>query len=269
MSRTFYDDRSQGPSQGPRIIAARRGRGRRRLSHMQQMLSKMRFALRRKNRMADYRTGCAALIAFQRIHGHCIIPQFFAVPLHLGPHSAYPAAARGFPLGRFFKYLLNELKDGSNDKALRYIAQLQRRGVAVGSISEARIRRFLSALRIFKQLHGHVQVPASYVVPTNEGAGGSDAEDGSAPFPFPRWLQGLPLGRWAKRLPETQRFVSFLHLLPEFGLEELQEPQRWRLLPAQTVRNVLSALAAFKHIHGHVQVPAAYRMNRRLHREVR
>ena len=262
MSRTFYSDRSSGPGQEP-------GPG----IHMQQMLAKMRFALRRKNRMANYRVGCAALLAFQGIHGHNIVDSAFTVPADGdsdGDSSAYPAAARGFPLGAFYHYLINELKDGDNETALRHIARLRRRGVVVGSKTEAKIRRFLSALRIFKQRHGHLNVPASYVVPTSDearigvgegGEGGGEGGGGSS-VEFPRWLQGAPLGRWTRLLPETQPFAAYSPLLREFGLEELQDPARCARFSLTTVRRVLSALATFQQIHGHVKVPPDYCVRR-------
>lgn len=255
MSRTFYWDRSG------------------QLSHMKQKLSKMRFALHRRNRMANYRVGCAALLAFQRIHGHSIVPPLFTVPSD--SDDPYPAAAKGFPLGRFYSYLINELKNGENKTALRHIAQLRQRGVVVGSKAEAKVRMFLSALRIFKQIHGHVHVPASFVVPTTseamvkkgEGEGEGDGgegkrEGGEGSVDFPRWLQGVPLGRWTKNLPQSQWFVARRQLLQEFGLEELQDPERCSGFSIKTVRRVLSALATFKQIHGHVKVPAHYCMRR-------
>ncbi|OQR97093.1 hypothetical protein ACHHYP_12715 [Achlya hypogyna] len=121
----------------------------------------------------------AALKAYKALHGDVCVPQRFIVP----PDWA-DTRLHGLRLGRF----VNSLRT-------RRLSESQAATVAalgfVYNMPEYNWERKLLALRLYKEIHGDLLVPKSFVVPQ------------AAPWPASLW--GLPLGPIVRSLRNSAR----------------------------------------------------------------
>ena len=120
-------------------------------------------------------------------HGHVRVPQSFVVP----DEEGWAVEARGLTLGIQVSELRqrkkkNTLLDGD-------AAQLDALGF-VWSIPEWQWQRVLQSLAVYKELHGDLQVPQTYVVPSE------------APWTAEAW--GLKLGSRVHTIRSQEIFVK-------------------------------------------------------------
>lgn len=115
-----------------------------------------------------------ALRSYQRLHGSVVsLPRTFIVP---HADSAYPPATWGILLGP----ILDKLKYRKNKTSDNFRAQLRAEfGIKFELDStDRRFRRIRDALISFRDMHGHLNVPLNYMVPTEEK--GNDGGNGGS-----------------------------------------------------------------------------------------
>lgn len=130
-----------------------------------------------------------ALATYSKLEGNLFVPQKFIVP-----HGdlSWPRSTWGVPLG----IQVAKLRKQRHQRALEHhhVDALERMGF-VWKVRDAKwFQYFLPGLRIFKELHGHADVPLAFVIPerTNSSDGDEDNDSASA---WPQHLGGYMLGR--------------------------------------------------------------------------
>lgn len=97
---------------------------------------------------------------FHALHGHLLIPQQFKVPSN---DQNWAKQLWNFRLG----YLINRLRKGLIPLTDEQIGQLDAIGF-IWKVTDAIWERdILPALRIYKNIHGHLMVPTEFCVPSN------------------------------------------------------------------------------------------------------
>lgn len=118
----------------------------------------------------------SALETYKRLHGNLRVPTGFVVPHD--NHSAWPVNLHGFRLGETVNNVRTKrLYLSDNPARDRELAELG----FVWEVSADRFELIMTALAVFKSLHGHVDVKQQFIVP--------------AESPWPEECYGLPLGR--------------------------------------------------------------------------
>jgi hypothetical protein len=99
---------------------------------------------------------------------------------------------------------------------------------------------YLMALKVYREIHANMLVPQSFAVPTDDRR-------------WPEEMRGLKLGNLAHNLRQRKEGLSQnqLDALEELGFE-------WGISVDENWRKTLTALKAYKVIHGHVRVPRCY-----------
>ena len=175
----------------------------------------------------------AALLAYQQLQGDLEVPIAFVVP----SEAPWPEETWGLRLG-------NRVHDIRGSET--YVkGHPERRAEldALGFVWDDVGRRWATvhaALRAFKGVHGHLRVPAHFLVPT-------------AP-PWPEEVRGLKLGGRVSKIRLSEHFVKD-HPERRAALDALGFVWRPR---AQQWGQVRAALLAYRGLHGHLQVPYAF-----------
>ncbi|KDO25666.1 hypothetical protein SPRG_08965 [Saprolegnia parasitica CBS 223.65] len=115
----------------------------------------------------------------------------------------------------------------------------------------------LKALVIFRQVHQHVAVPSTLVIPATAS--------------YPSYLHGLPLGRFVSRLrhgskqlrPDRLRDLDTIGFLWRLRGSGSRCRVRWPYDPDTQIRPVafdalIEALVTFQRLHGHLDVPDGF-----------
>ena len=166
-------------------------------------------------------------------HGHVRVPTSFVVP----DEEGWAVEARGLKLGREVDALRRKKKKGAlSDGDTSQLNALS----FVWSIPEWQWQRVLQLLAMYKELHGNLQVPHAFVVPSK------------TPWPAEAW--GLKLGfsvinirhneHYIKDEPERRAELDAMG----FVWDDLE--RRWEL--------TRDALAMYKELLGDLQVPIAF-----------
>lgn len=130
-----------------------------------------------------------ALATYSKLEGDLFVPQKFIVP-----HGdlAWPRSTWGVPLG----IQVAKLRKQRHQRALEHhhVDALERMGF-VWKVRDAKwFQYFLPGLRIFKELHGHADVPLAFVIPERTNSSDGNEDNGSASV-WPQYLGGYMLGR--------------------------------------------------------------------------
>ena len=186
-----------------------------------------------------------ALCGYGGVHGDLLVPQSFCVPAA----APWPEETWGLRLGA----CVNNIR-GSE----RFVKTHPERREALDALGfvwncqEWRWREVLAALRAYREAHGDLAVPRSFVVPARP------------PWPEATW--GLKLGH---RLVNIRASELYVRERPErrAALDELG--MCWQLAPtsggdavaggrvmdSEGWEGLMAALGVFKGQHGHMQVP--------------
>ncbi|ETV69983.1 hypothetical protein H257_14353 [Aphanomyces astaci] len=172
-------------------------------------------------------TTLAALKAFSEQHGHVQVPQAFVVD---ADHSnVWPAETKGVKLGR----IVNRLRIAWKKNALTEAQQMDLTALGFDRGVRMTWNDKLAALKRYRDLHGHTNVPTSFEVPTN---------DPQWPAPF----AGLALGSAVKGLRFHQAALptSRRRALDELGFVWSAWDQSWqkRVLALKTYRDLYGNL---------------------------
>ncbi|KAJ0404666.1 hypothetical protein ATCC90586_002730 [Pythium insidiosum] len=225
------------------------------------------FASARGSDYAEFHwrhTTLAALQAFTEIHGHPYVPRTFVVPLEAAGER-WPLATRALPLGHQVHALRKAYRAGSLARAR--VDALDALDFAWDVMEHKWSTRFLPALRRFHALHGHCDVPQSFVVPSE---GEAVAQWGDLPA-----CHGYRLGAAVNhvRLGDSFALQVATHQreLEALGFARSSSDHQWsarRELEAlgfarsssdhQWSARVLPALEAYSRLHGHCHVPVAF-----------
>ena len=127
-----------------------------------------------------------ALYAYDERFGHVRVPAKFVVP-HDG---AWPAHTHGLALGSSVSKLRTKYK--RDQMPLQDVEALEAVGF-VWDVPEWRWECVLGALRVYKEVHGDLQVPRAFVVPSQ------------APWPEAAW--GIKLGFAANNIRHSGLYV--------------------------------------------------------------
>eukprot|EP00468_Gymnochlora_sp_CCMP2014_P000746 CAMPEP_0167740654 /NCGR_PEP_ID=MMETSP0110_2-20121227/406_1 /TAXON_ID=629695 /ORGANISM="Gymnochlora sp., Strain CCMP2014" /LENGTH=482 /DNA_ID=CAMNT_0007624589 /DNA_START=142 /DNA_END=1590 /DNA_ORIENTATION=- len=188
-----------------------------------------------------------ALVAYKNVTGGLEIPINFVVPVH----DSWPLSAAGMELGQI---ATNILRAKEEDSIISKDVSKQEAKERFGKVMELGLERFpsikfrrsavgwkviLMALETYRELSGNVEVPYSFVVPSED--------------PWPLETQGLPLGvrvqaiRSLKQHIKGRGGVDRMKVLNELGFVWEVSEQRWE--------EVLDCLRQFKDLYGHLMVP--------------
>ncbi|KAJ0395665.1 hypothetical protein P43SY_009476 [Pythium insidiosum] len=205
------------------------------------------FASARGSDYAEFHwrhTTLAALQAFTEIHGHPYVPRTFVVPLEAAGER-WPPATRALPLGHQVHALRKAYRAGSLARAR--VDALDALDFAWDVMQHKWSTRFLPALRRFHALHGHCDVPQSFVVPCEDDA---VAQWGDLPA-----CHGYRLGAAVNhvRLGDSFALQVATHQreLEALGFARSSSDHQWGA-------RVLPALEAYSRLHGHCHVPVAF-----------
>ncbi|TMW57866.1 hypothetical protein Poli38472_013340 [Pythium oligandrum] len=182
-------------------------------------------------------TTLAALTMYQRLHGDLYVPRSFVVPQD---DAQWPRSTWGLALGR----QVNTLRKKHTELPDFQRKALDQLDFPWNVMEHKWNTRFLPALRRFYALHGHSNVPQSFIVPTND----------------PEWLNlpqchGYRLGAAVNKVRRGDAFTAQI----ETSLSELDavnftfqsSDQHWR-------ERVLPALETFYRLHNHCDIHAYF-----------
>ncbi|KDO25649.1 hypothetical protein SPRG_08948 [Saprolegnia parasitica CBS 223.65] len=180
-----------------------------------------------------------ALHSFGRLHGHLMVPSGFMVP----SDQAWPASTWALKLG----HIVSGLRRNRRRLTLAMRAQLD----ALGFLWHEALpwTTFVAAVAAFHALHGHANVPSSFVVPASK-VESADSEEAM----WPADAAGLPIGRSLRRLRSLVH-AGFLDATKKAALEAVGV--RWRH-DATTAVPIHAALVVYQRVHGHVRVPPTF-----------
>jgi hypothetical protein len=175
----------------------------------------------------------AALLAYQELHGDLEVPQAFVVPSEV----PWPEEAWGMKLGSRVSDIRQQEHFVKHHPERR--AELDTLGFVWDDL-ERRWEEVRAALLAYKEVHGGLQVPKSFVVPSE------------APWPEEAW--GVPLGRRVNKIRSQENYVKD-HPERRAELDALgfvwdEFERRWE--------KVRAALSAYQQVHGDLEVSAAF-----------
>lgn len=182
----------------------------------------------------EYNLVLEALVVFREEHGHLSVPANFLVPRQ----APWPKSCWGMKLGSRVSSI-RARNDHLRLHPERWF-QLDAMGFSFAP-SEYSWTRFIAALTHFKQLNGHLMVPASYLVEFGDPA-------------WPESLFGMELGATVSNVRAKGTFLKN------------QPDRRQELLDLGFVfnvgdfrfRTIIEALEVFHSLHGHVKVPQKF-----------
>lgn len=150
------------------------------------------------------KTFVAILKVYEKIYSELRVPPSFIVP----EEDPWPIEYHGYPLGNRVLTIRRHRKHLSKE----YEAELNKIGF-IWNLSEYRFQKADQALKIYKDLHGHLQVPQSFVVPP----GSND---------WPEALWGYRLGLTVYSIRCSNIFASKRKYFESMGLLLEKKPSR-------------------------------------------
>ncbi len=157
----------------------------------------------------SYYSALKVLQTYHSIHGDLVIPRRYVVP----SSSNYPPEWHGLQIGSTV-YNMKWWIQHVQSKPER-VCELNQLGF-VWERLQPEYNLVLEALITYKALHGHVQVPASFIVPyyqetqTEGEVGSTDSwtdEEGTNNYPWPKATWGIPLGNCVHRIRSRGDFL--------------------------------------------------------------
>ncbi|KDO31384.1 hypothetical protein SPRG_04001 [Saprolegnia parasitica CBS 223.65] len=195
-----------------------------------------------------------ALQTFRGLHGHIDVPVDFDVPTT----AAWPDAVHGLQLGRLLAFLRTQTMVDPVYKVILDALGFDWKPVCVVQRRRWSWDHQFEALCLYREKHGNLAVPTTYVVPAS----------------YPRHLHHLPLGRVVNILRCQSRVHTPERVQQTSDLDALGF--RWRLRSKTTFcvvhrpgkRTPMSqlvawpdqteALVVFRRLHGHTNVPDGF-----------
>ena len=187
------------------------------------------------------------LQAFKAKHGHVDVPRAFVVPVD---DPSWPKHSRGLQLGLSVK----RLRSGWDTLADHKRQELESIGFKRTAMREHRKHTLFPALQTYHKLVGQWPVPRSFCVP-----------DQDPQWPEPSWK--MQLGRSCANLRRASRGPLAnvgLRTLRKLGCAVDDDPesddQALEVTRRCWLEQVAPALATFERLHGHLDVPADFRV---------
>uniref|UniRef100_K3WY59 Helicase-associated domain-containing protein n=1 Tax=Globisporangium ultimum (strain ATCC 200006 / CBS 805.95 / DAOM BR144) TaxID=431595 RepID=K3WY59_GLOUD len=173
-----------------------------------------------------------ALQTFQTLEGHLRIPRRFVVP---EDDERWPKASWGFKLGAH----VNQLRVNRATLQEYQLDALDKISFPWCVMDDMWDNQFLPALSIFRDLHGHVNVPQRFVVPSNNDK-------------WPHTLSGFRLGRVVSRVRSADGFCvnqvkRSTHDLEALGFSYNSNEPKWN-------EKILPSLQTFYAVYDHCNV---------------
>uniref|UniRef100_K3WY07 Helicase-associated domain-containing protein n=1 Tax=Globisporangium ultimum (strain ATCC 200006 / CBS 805.95 / DAOM BR144) TaxID=431595 RepID=K3WY07_GLOUD len=183
----------------------------------------------------------SALVTFRRLYGHMFVHAGFVVPYN---DYRWPRPTWACNLG---------VKVSSMRKTRSKLTKYQTRDLNhVGFVWDVNIARwetwrlfFLPALRQFKQMHGHCNVPAEFVVSMLVEGRVEDESDA-----WSTSLEGYPLGKMMDEIrlgKHSTHVIANIVELAELGFIQDSQDERWN-------RKILPAVQHYVKIYEHSKV---------------
>jgi hypothetical protein len=181
----------------------------------------------------NWTTNLLALKTYRGIHGDMLIPQSFVVPTD---DQSWPIETHGMKLG----LIVNNLRRRKTSLSQNRLDALDELGFEWKASLDEKWEKNLLALTRYKEIHGHVRVPQSFVVPTDDQR-------------WPIEMHGMKLGIVVKYNRQRRASLSEnqLNALETLGFE-------WKLSLDSNLIKTLLALSQYKEIYGHVRVPQRF-----------
>ncbi|KAJ0396689.1 hypothetical protein P43SY_006474 [Pythium insidiosum] len=180
---------------------------------------------------------------YQRCHDNLFVPQKFVVPADgrdTGSNEAgeWPRTTWGYPLG----LQVAKLRRDQDLLSAAHVDALNAIGF-VWNVRDAKWHEyFMPGLRLFKELHGHADVPLAFVIP-------SDGESDAAVWP--QHLRGYHLGRHVYMV-RSGKYAKYIEQarpeLDALGFAFDVSDNLWHY-------TIFPALEIFSQLHGHCDVP--------------
>ena len=146
-----------------------------------------------------------SLQVYQQIYGDLDVPYKFVVPPVSSEvvENQWPEGSDGLKLGAIVSRIRNRndyssLRDELETLGLNYYLNAEKKQIA--------FEELLGALRIYNELHGHLSIPAAFVVPRE--------------YPWPQYLWGLRLGGRVDEIRNKGQYsknAEYLRRLDEIG----------------------------------------------------
>ncbi|KAE9021686.1 hypothetical protein PR003_g12549 [Phytophthora rubi] len=182
-----------------------------------------------------------ALRAYKEINGDTLVPQSFVVP---SGDARWPRAAWGYALGegvgslrkKAGKYKISSVMD-TEVKEMKF-AQNARQFQWDEII--------MPALRHFYQVHGHTDVPRTFVVPDSDDA-------------WPRLSWNWPLGVTAHRIRIENAYARQVKGSEE-ELKEMKLCYEMTMTEREWNEKILPALKVFRQVHHHCLVGSSFKV---------
>jgi len=175
----------------------------------------------------------AALLAYQQVRGDLQVPASFVVP----SAAPWPEGAWGFKLGHRVSKIRHDAHFVKGHPERR--AELDAMGF-VWAESERRWEEVHAALLAYQELHGDLEVPKNFAVPSE------------APWPEAVW--GMKLGERVNSIRNAEHYVKDRPErraeLDALGFVWDDRQRRWGVVRA--------ALLAYQQVHGDLEVPKRF-----------
>lgn len=173
----------------------------------------------------------SALKSFKAVEGHLRVPRKFVV---LENDDRYARSTWGWKLGAY----VNQLRTKRERLTKYQLDTLDEIGFIWNVTDDKWKSLFLPALRKFRELNGHMNVPQLFKVPCEDGV-------------WPRELWGFALGRMVNQIrsgdtyyPKVERFLPELARLG-FSFSSIESKWDDKIFPS---------LQAFRSVYGHCNV---------------
>ncbi|KAF0705763.1 Aste57867_6920 [Aphanomyces stellatus] len=193
-----------------------------------------------------------ALRVYRQLHGHVAVPQSFVVP---PAANAWPTTLWHYALGARVTDVRHKVLSGDRARELDALG-------FVWEVTEYKRAVVLAALENYHALHGHVNVPVSFVVPSSTGDDEKDDDDDDDDDDerdddddepgWPRLFHGLRLGNavMSLRSHASQLSPVQVDVLDDLGFVWEVHSESWD--------RRLRALACFRDIFDHLRVPQSF-----------
>ena len=173
----------------------------------------------------------AALSAYKACHANLLMPVKFVIPHN---DSRYPEESWGLPLGK----LVEDIRD---DKIFKESKQaLQDLGLIYEKKKRPAFKDIATALRTYRDIHGHCNVPTSFAIAEGDLA-------------YPVQVQGMQLGNLMHSIRTQGLYKEHKQVLVDIGVD-------MELGPRYPFEVKLLALQTYQRLNDHLNVPQHYRI---------
>jgi hypothetical protein len=175
-----------------------------------------------------------AIDTYNSTSGHINIPYNYSIPLD---DERFPSTCRGIKLGAFVSAIRNRKQYAAYQQKLGelgYVLERKRSGYTLVK----------DALLVYKELHGHVDVPQKYVIAPDDER-------------YPEHVRGFKLGLMISMIRSAKSYKTHTKELVELGF---QFDRKRNVL--KSFEQFIEVLSIYKSIHGDLRIPSSYRIPR-------